>query len=104
MDGDSTSLQQGSLIGPGFGSGRRVRGVGPLQQAAPDPLRSLGRHHIRAIDRRADQLAVQTLESLADCQDRDGRPISGRCFRHRTDERGADERPGGIVNEDYGVA
>jgi hypothetical protein len=103
MDGDSTSLQQGGLIGPGFGAVGRVGGVGALQQAAPHALRSLSRRDVGSIDGRTNPIASQPLERLAHREHRDRGAVAGGRFRHRPNQRRADKRPGRVVDEDHGV-
>ena len=104
MDGDSTGLQEGGLIGP-RPSPASADGERRAQEAAPDALRGLGRRQPGAIDGRRDHVAVDPLEGLGHRHDRDGRAVARRSRRRRPRRaRGMTSGPRAVVDEDDPVA
>src|SRR3954453_20631151 len=100
MDSDATGFEQSSLIGERLGS----IGGKPLPRRPEDrslrPLWRLRRPKPGPLDRRPDDIAVDPLQRLGDRHDRDGGAVPRGRPSDRTDERGVDERPRSIVDED----
>ena len=99
MDGDSTGLQQGGLIGPGLGRVRRESVIGRAQEAVPDALGRLRGDELGAVDGRDDDLAIDPLDGLGHGHDRDGRPVPGRRPDHRLHQGDRWQRPCPVVDE-----
>ena len=82
VDGDSTGLQQGGLIGPGPGGGDRGRRRPSRSRPRRTPWGVWAAPSVGPVHGRDDAVAVDALDGLDDRHDRDGRPVALRRLRH----------------------
>ena len=104
MDGDSTGLQEGGLVGPGPSVGGRRREAPARQDRAPDALRRLRRDQPGRSTVAVDPLAVDPLEGLGDRHDRDRGAVPFVRPRRRRSRAPPDDRPRPVVDEDDPLA
>ena len=101
MDGDSTGLEQGGLVGELARAVRRERRPRVEQEPAPRALRRLGR---RAAPTRSTVPRTtpvpHPLERLGDGQDRERRAVARDRVGDGLHERGRDQRARAVVDED----
>ena len=104
MDGDSTGLEQGGLVGELGRTVGRERGPRVQEQAPPGALRRLGGGQRLARDRRLDPPVVHPLERLGDGEHRQRRAVRLDGLGHGLHQRGRDQRPRAVVDEDRALA
>jgi hypothetical protein len=88
MNGDSTGLEQGGLIGPGLGAIRRELAERATKQSAAHALGRLRGSQFVTIDGRGNDAVLHALDRFGDRDNRDGGTAARGCLEDRSDQRG----------------
>jgi len=102
MDGQSTGLEQGGLIGERLRPVGRERPIGPTEDVGPDALRCLRGAEVGAIPRADDRpVGREALDRVPDRHDRDRGAVGSRRQGDGRHELRWDERSRPVMDEHH---